>query len=75
MSGLNRQGKIRGRDLWLDCGPVSFEDCAIMTTRHAQLGNELTIVVVRDSDNPEVTHELKVERFIAYKVGNLRGGM
>lgn len=75
MSGLNRQGKIRGRDTWLDCGPVSFEDCAIMTTRHAQLGAEVTHVVVRDMEDPDVTHELKVERFIAHKVTGLRGGM
>ena len=72
-SGMNRQGKIKGRIGWLDCGSVSFEDAAVKVAEHAQVGADKVTVVVRDQELPDTEFELTVESVRAYRVTGLRG--
>jgi hypothetical protein len=74
MSGVKRQGKIKGRETWLDCGDVTIEDAAIMVCQHAQLATDVCYVIVRDVDTPATEYEFKVESSRAYRVTNLRQG-
>jgi hypothetical protein len=71
---VHRQGKIKGRSEWIDCGDVTFQDAAIAVARHSQVGVDQVTVIVRDLDQPEFESELKVESFLAYRVTGLRGG-
>lgn len=73
MSGLNRQGKIKGHIGWLDCGAVTFVDAAVKVAQHSQSSADKIFVVLRDADEPEIEFELTVESERSYKVTGLRG--
>lgn len=69
-----RQGKIKGRSEWINCGAVTFENAAIAVAQHSQVCADLVTVVVRDADLPETEFELQVESVRAFRVTGLRGG-
>lgn len=69
-----RQGKIKGREAWINCGDVSFEDAAITVAQHSQVNSDEVTVIVRDAELPETEFELKVQSVRAYRVTGLRGG-
>lgn len=75
MSGMNRQGKVKGQIGWLDCGAVTFADAAVKVAQHSQVSADRVFVVVRDASDPLVEHELTVESVRGYKVHGLRGGI
>lgn len=69
-----RQGKIKGREAWINCGDVSFEDAAVTVAQHSQVGADEVTVVLRDAELPETEFECKVQLTRAYRVTGLRGG-
>lgn len=69
-----RQGKIKGREAWINCGDVTFEDAAVTVAQHSQVGADEVTVVLRDFETPETEFECKVQMVRAYKVTGLRGG-
>jgi hypothetical protein len=69
-----RQGKIRGREAWIDCGNVTYEDAAVKVAQHSQVGADEVTVVLRDFETPETEFECKVVMSRAYRVTGLRGG-
>lgn len=69
-----RQGKIKGRSEWINCGNVSFEQAAIVVAQHSQVAADEVTVIVRDAELPETEFELKVQSVRAYRVIGLRGG-
>jgi hypothetical protein len=74
MSGVLRQGKIKGRSEWINCGNVTFEDAAITVAQHSQVSADQVTVIVRDAELPDTEFELKVELVRAFKISGLRGG-
>lgn len=69
-----RQGKIKGREAWINCGDVTLEQAAVTVAQHSQVSADQVTVIVRDAEQPETEFELKVESVRAYKVTGLRGG-
>lgn len=69
-----RQGKIKGRSEWINCGNVTFEDAAITVAQHSQVAADEVTVIVRDAELPQTEFELKVHSLRAFQVSGLRGG-
>lgn len=71
-TGMNRQGRVKGSEYWIDFHAATFEQVA--RTLAIGVGADRCDVEVRDMSEPDLVRQFTVQRIECYRVVNLRGG-
>lgn len=69
---MNRQARVKGQSVWINCGYRGLIETAEMMAAFER--KDKITIQVRDEAEPDTIYEFIVEKVVSYKVTNPRQG-